>query len=67
MLLTFHTDFDQVFVAFFSKKLEFTPCKAEQPLQGMWRSTIKERKRSTKRLTHNENLFRKNLQSEDVC
>ena len=57
MFLTFHTDFDQVFVAFFKKKkLEFTPCKAEQPLQ-----------RSTKRLTHNENLFRKNLQSKDVC
>ena len=33
-------------------KLRFTPCKAQQPLQGM---KLKEKK------------FRKNLQLKDVC
>ena len=42
--------------------LGFTPCKAEQPLQGM-----ELRKRSTKRLEHTGNLFRKNLQLKGVC
>ena len=42
-------------------KSGFTPCKAEQPLQGM------EIQRSTKRLLHTGNLFRKNLQLKDVC
>ena len=38
-------------------KLGFTPCKAEQPLQGMQLQG----KKSTKRLKHTGNLFRKNL------
>ena len=46
----------------FFKKLGFTPCKAEQLLQGM-----ELQKRSTKRLKHTENPFRKNLQLVDVC
>ena len=44
-------------------KLGFTPCKAERPLQGMELTT----KKSTKRLKHTGNLFRKNLQLKDVC
>ena len=38
-------------------KLGFTPCKTEQPLQGMEFKG----KKSTKRLKHTGNLFRKNL------
>ena len=44
-------------------KLGFTPCKAEQPLQGM---ELQEKK-AQKRLQDTENLFRKNLQLKDVC
>ena len=43
--------------------MEFTPCKAEQPLRGM----ELEEKEAPKRLQHKENLFRKNLQLKDVC
>ena len=39
----------------FFKELVFTPSKAEQPLQGIQVT----RKRSTKRLKHTENLFKK--------
>ena len=42
-------------------KLKFTPCKAEQPLQGM------ELQETQKRFQNTENLFRKNLQLKDVC
>ena len=45
------------------KKRGFTPCKAEQPLQGM---ELQE-KRSMKRLKHTGNLFRGNLQLIGVC
>ena len=45
----------------FFKKLGFTPCKAEQPLQGVTR------KRSIKRLKHKGHLFRRNLQLIGVC
>ena len=43
----------------FFKKLGFTPCKFEQPLQGM-----ELQEKETKRLRHTRNLFRKkqNLQ-----
>ena len=52
------------FVCFLlSFKLGFTPCQAEQPLQGM----ALQEKKSTKRLKHTGNLFRKNLQLKDVC
>ena len=44
------------------KKLGFTPCKAEQPLQGM---ELQERE-AQKILKHTGNLFRKNLQLKDV-
>ena len=37
-------------------------CKAEQPLQGM-----ELKKRSTERIKHTANLFRKNLQLKDAC
>ena len=40
-----------------------SPCKAEQP-RGHGGS---QRKRSTKRLKHTKNLFRKNLQLKGVC
>ena len=40
----------------------FTPCKAEQLLQGM----ELQKKRSTRRLRHTGNLFRRNLQLKDV-
>ena len=43
--------------------LEFTPCKAEQPLRGM---ELQEKK-AQKRLQATESLFRKNLQLKDVC
>ena len=39
----------------------FTPCKAEQPLQGM------ELEETQKRLQDIESLFRKNLQLKDFC
>ena len=45
------------------KERGFTPCKAEQPLQGM---ELQE-KRSMKRLKHTGNLFRGNLQLIGVC
>ena len=38
--------------------LEFTPCKAEQPVGGM---ELQEKK-FTERLKHTRNLFRKKLQ-----
>ena len=41
----------------------FTPCKAEQPLQGM---ELQEKK-ARKRLQETENLFRKNVQLKGVC
>ena len=41
----------------------FTPCKAEQPLQGM---ELQE-KEAQKKLKYTENLFRKNLQLIGVC
>ena len=44
-------------------KFGFTPCKAEQPLQGM---ELQE-KETQKKLQHTGNLFRKNLQLKDVC
>ena len=44
-------------------ELGFTPCKAEQPLQGM---ELQEKKHK-KRLQDKENLFKKNLQLKDVC
>ena len=44
-------------------QLEFTPCKAEQPLHGM----KSQQKEAQKRLHHTGNLFRKNLQLKDVC
>ena len=39
-----------------------TPCKAEQPPQGM-----ELQKKNTKRLQHTGNLFRKNLQLIGDC
>ena len=48
----------------FLKKIGFPPCKAEQPLTKRHGVT---RKRSTKRLNHTGNLFRKKLQLKDVC
>ena len=51
------------FFPFFFFKSGFTPCKAEQPLQGM---ELQE-KEARKRLQHTGNLFRKNLQLKDVC
>ena len=44
-------------------KLGFTPCKAEQPIQGM---ELHE-KEAQKKLKHTGNLFRKNLQLIGVC
>ena len=44
-------------------QLGFTPCKAEQPLQGM---ELQE-KEAQKRLQRTGNLFRKNLHLKDVC
>ena len=46
---------------FFS--LGFTPCKAEQPLQGM---KFREKK-AQKRSLATKNVYRKNLQLKDVC
>ena len=43
--------------------LGFTSCKAEQPLQGM----EPQEKRSTKKLKHRGNLFKKNLPLIGVC
>ena len=48
----------------FFLKLGFTPCKAEHTATTRHGVT---RKRCTKRLEHTGNLFRKNLQSKDVC
>ena len=50
------TNFEELVFNFL--KLRFFPCKAEQPLQGM---ELQE-KRSTKRLKHTGNLFRKSIQ-----
>ena len=50
-------------MVFFFKKLGFTPCKAEQPLQGM---KLQEKK-AQKRLQATKNVYRKNLQLKDVC
>ena len=47
---------------FFIFKLGFTPCIAEQPLQGM-----ELQEKETEKLRHTGNLFRKNLQLNDVC
>ena len=44
-------------------KLGFTPCNAEQ---ATTRHGVT-RKRTTKRLQHTRNLFRKNLQLKYVC
>ena len=52
--------FLKVFFSFF--KLGFTPCKAEQSLQGM---DLQE-KETQKRLRHTGNLSRKKLQLKDV-
>ena len=43
-------------------KLGFPPCKPEQPLRD-----IVTRKRNTKRLKHNGDKFRKNLQLKSIC
>ena len=52
--------------AFFFFLLGFTPCKAEQPPQGM-ELQEKKGKKTQKRLQATENLFRNNLQLKDVC
>ena len=43
-------------------KLGFTPCKAEQPVQGM-----ELQEKETQKNKHTGNLFKKNLQFKDVC
>ena len=50
----------------------FTPCKAEQPPQGMELQEKKHKKdyrikEAQKRLQDTENRFRKSLQSKDAC
>ena len=52
-------------ISFFFFKLGFTPCQAEEPLQGM--ELEEKKKKAQKRLQATENLFRKNLQLKDVC
>ena len=52
-----------LFPFFFFFLLQFTPCKAEQPLRGM---ELQEKK-AQKILQATENLFKRNLQLKDVC
>ena len=47
---------------FFFFKLEFIPCNAEQPLQGM-----ELQEKETQKDKAHRNLFRNNLQLKDVC
>ena len=61
MVVNYHEELPTIEPHFL--KLGFTPCKAEQPLQGM---ELQE-KEAQNRLQHTRNLFRKNLQLKDVC
>ena len=55
-----HLRLDLEFLKFFL--LEFTPCKAEQPLQGM-----ELQEKEAQKYYCIQEMFRKNLQLKNVC